>query len=157
MERKFATLYGKVRELLNQAKLTPNIRSKLWAEACKTASDLENTLVTKDQDSSPNQIFYGTKSPVLQHLQQFGEIGIVENHARRTFRGNLENRGRPCVDVGKLPSHNTDVYKFLNLETHRMNSSSLVTSGIRRLGRSSTVRFLYKSGRSTGGRRCHQN
>jgi hypothetical protein len=108
-------LYGKVR------------RSKLWVEACQTASDLENTHVICDRDTSPYQTFYGTKSPVLQHLHQFGEIGIVENHTRRTIISKLENRGRPCIYVGKVPAHTTDVYKFLNLETHKMISSRNVT------------------------------
>jgi hypothetical protein len=46
VERKFATLYGKVRAMLNAANLPQEIRNGLWAEAAHTASDLENALVS---------------------------------------------------------------------------------------------------------------
>ena len=40
-ERKFATLYGKVRSMLNGARLTPNLRHGLWTEcaACETMEE----------------------------------------------------------------------------------------------------------------------
>ncbi len=42
VERKFATMYGKVRAMLNDAKLTAALRKKLWAKAANTSTILEN-------------------------------------------------------------------------------------------------------------------
>ena len=41
-ERKFATLYGKVRSMLNSARLTPNLRHGLWTECAACATMEEN-------------------------------------------------------------------------------------------------------------------
>ena len=41
-EHKFTTLYGKVRSMLNDAHLTPNLRHGLWTEceACATMEEI---------------------------------------------------------------------------------------------------------------------
>ena len=49
-ERKFATLYGKVRSMLNGARLTPNLRHGLWIECAACATTEENILLS---DKSP--------------------------------------------------------------------------------------------------------
>ena len=45
VERKFQTLYGKVRSALNGARLPTELRSGLWAECAETMTKLENLLV----------------------------------------------------------------------------------------------------------------
>jgi hypothetical protein len=42
VERKFATLYGRVRAMLNAVKATKVFGEGVWAEAAKTATDIEN-------------------------------------------------------------------------------------------------------------------
>jgi transposase InsO family protein len=44
IERKFATLYGKTRSMLNGAKLPMKLRNGLWAHCARLASKLENVL-----------------------------------------------------------------------------------------------------------------
>src|SRR5512133_3591482 len=44
VERKFPVLYGKVRSMLNGAKLPTNLRSGLWTECARTAT-LESNLI----------------------------------------------------------------------------------------------------------------
>ena len=40
IERRFATLYGRVRVIVNEAKVPDEMRNKLWAEACNHATIL---------------------------------------------------------------------------------------------------------------------
>jgi hypothetical protein len=44
VERAFATLYGRVRAMLNQASLTSKMRGDIWTEAASTATKLENAM-----------------------------------------------------------------------------------------------------------------
>ena len=127
VERKLATLYGKVRTILNEAQLPSNIRQGLWAEACNYATDIENILVTPNKKQSSYEKFYGEISPVVKNVHGFGEIAIIEKHEERRIRGKLENRGKICIYVGKLQNHSPEVYKYYSLETGRMLSSRNVT------------------------------
>ena len=115
VERKFATLYGKVRSLLNTAQLPEFLRKKLWAEACNFATDMENLLITPPLSKSPYELFYGHPSPATQNLHQFGEVAVVERHEIREIRGKLENRGKPGLYLGRVYSHTPDVYRFYSV------------------------------------------
>jgi hypothetical protein len=52
VERKFATLYARVRSTLNSAHLSQSLRGGLWAEAANHATDIENCLVTGTNQQS---------------------------------------------------------------------------------------------------------
>jgi transposase InsO family protein len=45
IERKFATLYGKIRSILNAAGFPAFLHSRLWSYAAKSVTQLENTIV----------------------------------------------------------------------------------------------------------------
>ena len=47
VERKFATLYGRIRSMMNNAGIKENLRQKLWAEAANMCVNLDNILVKK--------------------------------------------------------------------------------------------------------------
>jgi hypothetical protein len=42
----------------------------------------------------------------------------VENHANRGMRSKLEDRGKPCLYLGRATNHSHDVGRFLSLETN---------------------------------------
>ena len=42
VERRFATLYGRVRAMLNGARLTKKLRGSLWTECARTATYQDN-------------------------------------------------------------------------------------------------------------------
>jgi transposase InsO family protein len=44
IERKFSTLWRKVRSMLNVTKLPWSLRTKLWAQCSTLATDLENII-----------------------------------------------------------------------------------------------------------------
>jgi hypothetical protein len=79
IERKFATMWGKVRAMLSAAKLPWKIRNTLWAQCAKHCTDLENSLVKKGKRSSYERIF--KKIPEwVKYLHTSGEIVVVHNN-----------------------------------------------------------------------------
>ena len=112
VERKFATLYGRVRSALNQAKLKPFLRFGLWAECAKTMTEQENLIVKKKDAKPAYELFYGREAKIARYLRTFGEIGIVKNIQK--LKGKLEDRGRALIFVGYSDDHNKDVYRMFN-------------------------------------------
>ena len=74
IERKFATLFGKTRAMLNGARLTKYLRNKLWAHCAKTATNLENVLSTTADTKSASEIFFGSNPKWITNLHTFGEV-----------------------------------------------------------------------------------
>lgn len=94
VERKFATLFARVRSMLNGAKLPITIRNRLWAAAAKTATNIENILVSYNKPKSSFNVFYKTDEVGPRPLKPFGDIAIVEYNQTRKIRSKLADRGR---------------------------------------------------------------
>jgi hypothetical protein len=77
MERKFATLYGRVRTMLNAAKVTKELREGIWAEAAKTAGDIENMIINPNKPVAAYNMFYGIKESKFKILHPFGKMAVV--------------------------------------------------------------------------------
>jgi hypothetical protein len=120
VERKYATLYGKVRAMLNWANFPESLRQLLWAQCANHATQLENIL-SKQNSSTASELFYGQNPPWIQHLKIFGEIGIVHDHKK--IGSKLSDRGQPCVFIGYSSNHAPNVYKFLTINKHTMIQS----------------------------------
>ena len=73
---------------MNEAKLTKDLRHKLWAEACNYATDLENALITPSQAQPSCTKIYNRRSQILDNLHQFVEMAVLERHEKRKMRGN---------------------------------------------------------------------
>ena len=105
IERSFATtLYGKVHAMLNCAGFNETTRRKLWAEAANCATANENV-------TSP------TKGELSSYA--FGKIGVVRN-IDQGMVWKLENKGIPAMFVGYTHKHAGNIYKMLNLQTHKI-------------------------------------
>lgn len=76
IERKFATLYGKMRAMLNGAKLIPYFREKIWAQCAKLGTQLKNIISKGNGEISAHKEFYGYNPNWIKNLRTFGEIGI---------------------------------------------------------------------------------
>ena len=81
VERKFATLYGKVRAMLNAANLPKEIRDGIWAEAASTASYIENALVSVNKTVPAYQLLHQKEHPTIRGIHPFGELAVVEINA----------------------------------------------------------------------------
>ena len=123
IERKFATLYGKARSMLNAARLPHNLREGLWAQCAKTASQLENIIVSKEDDLSPAEKFHGANPKWTKYLRTFGEVAILNDDQHRTIKGKLTDHGYPAIFVGYPDHQPSDVYEFM-----KMSNRSIVRS-----------------------------
>jgi hypothetical protein len=92
----------------------------LWTEAARTATDLENILVSARKPIASYNAFFEKELPSLRNMRTFGEMAIVNNHAKRKIRFKLDDRGRPCLLLGRAGNHHRDLYRFLNLEKERI-------------------------------------
>ena len=117
VERKYQTLYARVRSMLNQTEFPTPLRNSLWAEAANHATDIENMLVTASKPVSSHTSFFGIEHPSVRTLHKFGALAIVEDHRSRRMRGKLTDRGILCAYLGPAPNHSSDCYRFLNLTT----------------------------------------
>jgi hypothetical protein len=115
IERKFATLYGKIRALSTAAQFQQKLRNDLWPHAALLVTDLKNTIVDT-KGSTPHFILTGTNPNWVKNLRTFGEIGIV--YTKPTKIHNLENRGNPCIFIGYAEVHTSNVFKFYNPKTY---------------------------------------
>jgi len=121
VERKFQTLFGRVRSMLNGAGLKDEVRTGIWAECASTATHYSNILVTRGSSASPYELLYKKKPSCINELRTFGEMGVVAD--RKKIQGKLEDRGKVCMFVGYPSNHACDVYKMFNLQTMRVFKS----------------------------------
>jgi hypothetical protein len=60
VERSFATLWGRVRSMLNDSGVPEELRNKLWAECALTATKLSNITLRRNK-GNPFELFHGRK------------------------------------------------------------------------------------------------
>ena len=116
VERKFAALYGRVRSMLNGARVPATMRGKMWAECAKTATSYEN-LIADESGECSHSLFYGGEPKYARHLRTFGEIAIITDN--KTIKGKLSDRGKPCMFLGFSETHTGDTFRFVNLKTNK--------------------------------------
>jgi hypothetical protein len=116
VKQKFTTLYGRVRSMLNHAGLSQALRHGIWAEAAATATLISNAVITRDKPTAPYVRFYNKEPTYIRNLKQFGEIGVVRNHALK-LKGKLTDRGRHCLFLGYGSNHADNCFPMMNLET----------------------------------------
>jgi Reverse transcriptase (RNA-dependent DNA polymerase) len=123
IERKFATLWSKVRAMLNSAKLPWGLRHRLWAQCAQLATKLENILVTSTQTKSPYFMLHGKHPLWINNLHSFGELAVVHDGKNSKISGKLNNKGLLGMFVGYSDDHAGEVCQFLNLETNHLIQS----------------------------------
>jgi hypothetical protein len=119
VERRFATLYGRVRSMLNAANLSGELRSGLWAECAKTATYLDNQDCESSENKRPRYTeFYGYDDKSFRFIRRFGQMAIVK--IGEELRNKLANRGIPALYLGHADKHSAEVGRFLKLTTKRV-------------------------------------
>jgi hypothetical protein len=79
IERKFATIWGKVRAQLNSAKLPWVPQNKLWAQCAKLSTQLENISIPEDLKTTPYEKMHNRQPNMIDNLHTFGEFAIVHD------------------------------------------------------------------------------
>ena len=83
--RKFVTLYGRVRSMLNWARLTKHLRGKMWA-------DHEVIIVYPGESMSSFEKFFEKETQYARCLRTFGEMAVIKDHEK--IKGKLTDRGK---------------------------------------------------------------
>jgi hypothetical protein len=120
VERKFATLYGRVRAMYDFANVEESIRVGTWTECANTACDIENLIVSNNKPVSSYRSFYEEDPKYIKQMRTFGEMAIVTNHENKKMRTKLADRRKPAMFLGYAANHSPDVYRMLNLKTKRV-------------------------------------
>ena len=113
VERKFQTLYNRLRATLKSSGLTSYLQKYLWAECALCVTNLENICVAKHNEKSPYERFHNSKSKISNELRKFWEIGVVKFTINK-FRKKLESRGKPMIFVGYSQDHSTGTYRMFD-------------------------------------------
>ncbi|CAJ1945008.1 unnamed protein product [Cylindrotheca closterium] len=121
VKRKFATAFGRVRAMMNTARMTETMRGNLWAEAADTATKLDTALVYQRGEQSSHQKFWKREARFARHLRTFGEMAVIKVHTK--IKGKLKDRGRTVMFVGYADNSSGDTYKFYDPKTKRISSS----------------------------------
>ena len=108
VERKFQTLKGRGRAMLNWAGLTKDKRERLWSEVMNHATKLDEILVTRNKPIMNDVALCGKQPKWIDKLKRFGEIGIVKT----LKKGNMvANRGLVGMFVGYTDDHAQRTYR----------------------------------------------
>ena len=104
VERTFATLYGRIRSMMNGANIPRAERDKKQAECAATTTKLE-AIITKDGKPSLFEKYYGQEAPYAQELRTFGEVGIIDNKAEKDIAAKLTDKGKLGIFLGYARNH----------------------------------------------------
>jgi hypothetical protein len=121
IDRKYQTLYGRIRAMLNGAGLKDEVSSGIWAECTSTATFYSNILLTNGRSKSPQELMFGNKSHCVNNLRLFGEMGVITT--KEKIQGKLKDQGTVCMFVGYSQSHACNVYRMLNMSTRHVIKS----------------------------------
>jgi hypothetical protein len=120
-ERKFQTLYNRIRPIFNGSKITEDFRQILWAECAATATMNDNVTVSGNNTELPFTKLFKQDNTRASLLRRFGEIAVAK--ATMKIQSKLANKGIPVMFLGYSDVHATDTYQMLNLKTKRVIQS----------------------------------
>jgi hypothetical protein len=121
----FATLYSRVRTLLNEAEFNWPLRHAMWAYASLHATKIDNLFIRPDTHLCPVYMYYGHKPEWAEHLHSFGKKVMVKSTTK--MKAMLANKGFPAIYLGPSVDHKGDTYVFWKPKTkHSLESRSTV-------------------------------
>ena len=120
VERKFATIYGRVRSMLTGAGINGALRKLLWAEAGNTAINLMNIQVPKKTEKTPHEKFSDQKElpRYANNLHSFGEVGIILKGGK--IKSKIMDRGQRAIMVGYGVQNGKEVYRMYKMDTRKI-------------------------------------
>jgi hypothetical protein len=126
VERKFATLWGRVRAMMEGAQLSKAQRRVMWSEAANTATDFETYFpVLGDSHGSASKFFGKGYKSIVDSPKIFGEACIITKHEK--IKAKLADRGKLCMWMGYAKDHKAGTYRIYNPTTRKLFLSRDVT------------------------------
>ena len=120
VERKFPTLMGRARAMMNHAGFDDNFNKKFWCEAISAATKLDNIMVRQMGGKPPYYIFCKEHPKYRKYLRILGEVAVVAKHERKSTRPKIDQRGNIAMFVGHTDDHSGDVYRFIHVKTQHV-------------------------------------
>jgi hypothetical protein len=120
LKRKFQTLYGRVKSILNNAGIPLGMRKGLWTEAGKTAVISDNAAVLKADQKPAHLVFFNTDSPYVHVPHHFREMGTCLDPTKQKVKGKLVIKGPLCTMSGAAVDHSKDTCRILNIQTKKV-------------------------------------
>ena len=120
VERKFATLYGRIRATLNSLG-DDELRTKLWAEAAAMMTLMENISVKRKGEKPAFTKFFDKDCKIVPYLRRFGEMAIIKKDTN--IVGKKYNKGIEAMFVGYAKDHAMGVYRWYCPETTSIRES----------------------------------
>ncbi|MCP4746065.1 MAG: transposase family protein, partial [Desulfobacteraceae bacterium] len=116
VERKFQTLYGRLRSSLLSSGIKGAFKKRPWAEAANTATDLDNILVKQGKNESSFQHFFGkeVKSLVPNSIKKH-EMAVITN--LKKIKATFVDQGNICIWIGYAKDHAIGIHHF-SIQTH---------------------------------------
>jgi hypothetical protein len=107
-ERKFQTLYGRIRAMLNGANSEGELRDKIWAECVMNVTYFSNIISTKSSLKSPFELLYGERPKLQYNLKIFCENVVVKT--KEKIQAKLSNRGTTCMCLLDIRSFTQEMF-----------------------------------------------
>jgi len=120
VERKFATLYGRIRATLNSLG-DDELRTKLWAEAAAMMTLMENISVKKRGEKPAFTKFFNRDCKIIPYLRRFGEMAVIKDDKK--IIGKSHNKGLEAMFVGYAKDHVMGVYRWYCIDTASIRES----------------------------------
>ena len=118
VERKFQTLWGRVRAMLIDSGIENPLRNKLWSEAFNTATDMDGVLVRSDGQTAFDNCFGKGRKSHISTTRKFGEQCVVTD--RTKIKAKLTDKGKVMWWLGYAVDHAKDTYRLLNKKTQKV-------------------------------------
>jgi hypothetical protein len=103
VERKFQTLYGRVRSMLNDAGIKDKMRSGICIECASMATFYANNLVNRESRKLPHESMFKK----LSKFKIFSEMVVVTT--KKKIQGKLSDRSTVCMFVGYPQNHSDNI------------------------------------------------
>ena len=114
VERAIATIWNRVRAMLDGAGLHGEKRDKLWGEAFYMAVQWWNVTVKNDEEESPYVKWHGELPRWTREPRIFGEMGVARKGGKQS---KTENKGFDGMMVGYEEESSVGTFRIFNLET----------------------------------------
>ncbi|MCP4747478.1 MAG: transposase family protein, partial [Desulfobacteraceae bacterium] len=119
VERKFATLWGRMRAMMAGADFSLTMKQLLWCEAANTVTDLDNFYATEGSSLGSAVKFWGKGyKSLIDSPKIFGEAVIVATGAK--IKAKLSDRGKVCMWMGYAKNHKAGTYRLYNPATRKL-------------------------------------
>ena len=118
VEKKIHIIWQRAMTMMSNANLTIDAQKEFWAEAVACSAFIEDLMIKAGRTAPA--LFLWTNTTVtkwLQHLIQFGRIGVVNKHGKQA---KMTNKGFPAMMVGYAQNHGAGTYRLYNPKTKRI-------------------------------------